>query len=211
MNSVVVRYRCVDQAKKLDHITLHQIPEGEAWRMRWSYQLNPENLETVLAGVAFELNGLIFAARSNSDNDLDPPGIVVYEQAANGDLTATWYHPDLSGLLGEGRSVGGPFDDFVGTYRAEYASSEGSFPDLVKELSRQGEAYRFCWRTKTEILYEGIGVQKGKYLIAAWATPRAQLDVVVYSKNADSTSLEGEWTSISDLTGMKQHECWTVV
>jgi len=166
------------------HGAMRCAPEGEAWRLQWTLG---EASASSRQGVALIIGRAVFAARSadGSEVGFPPPGIVVYERDASGELPAQWYHPDLQGRPGEGRSLEGPAEGYVGTYRAEYASREGAFDPLVKEISRQGAAYRFAWRTARETIYSGIGIEHGPKLVAAWSSPQDSLEVAIYELASD--------------------------
>ncbi len=180
---------------------------GDAWQIHW--QKNGD-LPRDLAGVALVIGSTVFAARSAgvADHGFPSPGIVVYERDASGQLPARWYNPDLKGKPGKGLSLDGPVDGYVGKYRAEYASSEGEFEPLTKEITRQGGAYRFAWRTATEIIYTGIGIEHGQKLVAAWSTPRERLEVVVYELADDGSKLSGVFVASSDSEGQRSPETW---
>jgi len=106
------------------------------------------------------------------------------------------------------RSLEGPAEGYVGTYRAEYASREGAFDPLVKEISRQGAAYRFAWRTARETIYSGIGIEHGPKLVAAWSSPQDSLEVAIYELASDLSVLNGASVAYSDPSGRAVLEHW---
>jgi hypothetical protein len=186
---------------------LRCVAEGEAWLLDWRRGNTSPSFQQ---GVAIILGHTVFAARSGNgpEDGFAPPGIVVYERDATGELPARWYHPDLKGRLGEGRSLEGPSGGYVGTYRAEYASQDEAFEPLVKEIARQGTAYRFAWRTPQETVYIGIGVELGANLVAAWSTPRESLDVAIYHVSPETGDLVGKSVAYSDASGNAVVESW---
>ncbi|MGJ3262926.1 MAG: hypothetical protein ACFE0R_06800 [Salinarimonas sp.] len=163
-------------------------PDGEAFRARW-LRRGPDGT-VALHGVAFVHEGVVVAARSR----LAEPsaGVVAYAIREDGDMPARWYHPELAGRLGEGLSTDGPRDTLEGLYRAEYASASARFDPLVKELVRVGDVRLLAWRTARETLYEGVGLLFGRRLVAAWATPRASIEVIRYRPATDVSAAPPE-------------------
>lgn len=187
--------------------TMRCTAEGEAWRLAWSFSKDDA---LPLRGVGIIMGQTLFAARSgnNLEQAFPSPGVVVYERDAKGELPARWYHPELQGRLGEGRSLGGPLRGYVGTYHAEYASTDGAFDPLIKEITQQGMAYRFSWSTKQEKIYIGIGKEFGPNLAAAWSTPRGSLEVAIYEIDPKLGTLTGGSIQHSDLSGCEVIERW---
>lgn len=159
---------------------------GDAWHLAWRGPAGAGQ-----EGCAIAVGPWLYAARTPADAaegrasgttaEYDSrSGIIVYDVAVRGEWPATFYHPRDGGKLTTASSGKVPGESLEGRFLVGYQSQSGERHDgIAMIVARRGDGYGFTWDKDGTVLYEGVGLQMGPRLAAAWGLPGFDHQLVI--------------------------------
>jgi hypothetical protein len=149
--------------------------------------------------------GFALARSGRADHTQGTVGLVEYVLDAAGGLSARWVHPSLGPQIGSGaaeRRNGEP-SGFAGSYRIVYRDADGeqAGPVCTLRIQQSEKAYALGWSAGDRPLFEGVGLEAGDVLLAAWGSLGEPCDLVVLRRSNDGgAGLDGRAVSARSTT-----------